>query len=417
MVTSTQQQAQEKGLLQKMYIRTMRKDIKQLRETDSLKEREKINKINPATSILPPEAEMLPPEAELLPPEKFPTQVNPAQPDLYDNVPLKAEKTPAAEPSLLQSEIKNPLQDKQNEATSEVIKDDIPSPQQQQSPAPEQDQKVDQMLQQIAGKSLLKKTTDAVPLELAGDKLTEIKKYADENEKQQIFLLQSQKQNLENQLKDLAAPSEDSLILEKNNILLEQKNWQKKLAPVIQEEKENEAEQNSIEDKEVASKIPQEKQGLEKQRWALEDKMHDIEKKRWLIESELAKLEDKVKNLHETGQAHTATENSLQQGIAKINNSLQAIYDGIAKRENIKKEELQKPSIEKIQIDSKQKDQAERQNKIKSNELQEKEYFRKIPVAAKEKLASSAVVEEKQRRKFIEDVEKWAEEEKKRNSQ
>ncbi len=42
------------------------------------------------------------------------------------------------------------------------------------------------------------------------------------------------------------------------------------------------------------------------------------------------------------------------------------------------------------------------------SEVPEKEYLKKIPLAQKEKLKASVKIEEQQRRKFMEDVEKWA---------
>ncbi len=83
--------------------------------------------------------------------------------------------------------------------------------------------------------------------------------------------------------------------------------------------------------------------------------------------------------------------------------------------QNIKEESVE-ASQKKIQTDLKEKNNIQSQKQIVSVEIKEKEYLKEVPLAAKEKLAKSAETEEKQRKKFIEDVEKWAEEKKDDNN-
>ncbi len=345
MVTNYKQELQAKEFLQRINIKTMKKDLQQLREADSLKEREKISKIETVK-----------------------------------------EENPLAEQSLLQG--RQNLQE--NKQLGKIF---------QQNTEQEHSARI------------------------------KIKEYANETEKQQIFLLESQRLNLENQIKAINQEKEPPLILEKNKILIEQKDWQRKLNPLVQEEEKNEAEQKTIEDKEKASNIPAEKQNLEKERWVLEDQRQTIEKKRWLIEGDLSKLENRMKKLDESYKQLTAQENTIKTEIIKIDNSLRAIYSNIIEREETRRKELKETSLKKIQTDSEEKNKisrlqsnrgssiesGQRQQQIASAETKEREYLKGISLAAKEKLAQSTEIEEKQRAKFIEDVEKWAEEEKKNN--
>lgn len=364
------------NLLQRANIKTMKKDLKQLREADALKESEKIIKIkipnlqkdrNPAANNLGLIKE-LPKIAEK----------EPAFKSRYDKV--EKSKTPYFSETAEDKEKKS-LETTQNELKKE-------------------NQEMERR------KEILHKKTERE--QSAMIKATE---YANENEKQQIFLLESQKTDLEKQAQSAGKNQEPSFIFEKNKILREQKSWQEKLNPLIEEEKKIEIEQKTMEGKENQTNVPSERQELEKVRWNLEDQRQKIEKKRWSIEQNLSKLENKIKELDENYKKFSLGENELKNKIAEIDNSLRDIYFNITERETerIKNsmEEQKSASLRKVEIDLKEQ-KIKKQQQMESSGIKEKEYFKGIAPAEREKLAQSVKIEEEQRRKFMEDVEKWA---------
>src|SRR3989344_6886410 len=158
----------DKKILQRTHIRTMKKDLKALRETDSVKERQKISDL----PLIEKKIEKI--------------------------VPLPS-KTPPPSP--------NPLKN-------------------------------------ISGQ-------------------------ANENEKQQIFLLGGQKLAASQELQNITQKQEPTLALEKNNALLEQKDWQGKLSPILEALKKIEAEQATVENK--TSNVPSEQESLQKEKLDLEE--------------------------------------------------------------------------------------------------------------------------------------------------
>ena len=112
---------------------------------------------------------------------------------------------------------------------------------------------------------------------------------------------------------------------------------------------------------------------------------------------------------------------SQESGLPKGNQNLQklesskeeqSIKQEQIKSEETKKKESEEASIKKAQEDSEEKNKIQSQQQATSLKTKEKEYLKGVPLAAKAKLQKSAEIEEKQRRKFMEDVEKWAEEKK-----
>src|SRR3989338_4463787 len=126
-----------------------------------------------------------------------------------------------------------------------------------------------------------------------------------------------------------------------------------------------------------------------------------MEKKRWAIESDLAKLENDIKKLDDWFVIFNSRGSEIKNKITEIENSLKEMYFGISEREL----EKIKKTAEKKRVELEEK---ERAPENKPTPLPDKEYFKGIPVAAKEKFASSIKVEEEQRKKFMEDVEQWA---------
>lgn len=274
--------SQLKETFNRMDIKTMRKDLKRLRETDSLKERQKISNANP---------------------------IAPAQ----NNSPLE-----------------------QLKSETPVIKNTLPAP------APD-----NRAIKDIGLK-------------------TNVKEYATEEEKQQIFLAKSKRSDLEKELNETpeaAAP----ITLEKDQISQQYDQLQKKLEMMMErEEKETSESQKEI-----------------------------LEKKRWQQERELKKKENQIKNLNQTRQQFAKKEIETRANLATIEESLKTVYGDIAKRQPVKKETsgqtpepAPKPAYQAAP--------------------KEKSYVKDASPAVKETLQESTRGEDAQRRKFLEDVEKWA---------
>ncbi len=370
--------AQPKEFLQRENIRTMRKDLARLREADALRESEKIIKTKTP--------ELKEGQGSIL--QKSPKEFVTTPKLTKENQP-EAQKTipPIIESQKPQTQFQNDLEKKSSEIAHHRTKKNNYD----KSP-------VDEALHQKE--------------KIEQGAVTKAREYANEEEKQKIFLLESQKKDLEKQMQAVGGEGDSTLVLEKNKILLEQKNWQEKLKALIEEEGKVEAEEKNIESQENQTNIPTERQNLEKKRWELESQRQKIEKKRWTIENELVKLESAIKDLDENYKIFNSTESKLKNKIAEINNSLREIYANISERETqrIKEssENQKSENARNLYANLEAKKKAETQNTMESPQIKEKEYLKEIPSAVKEKWAESTKVEEQQRRKFIEDVEKWA---------
>lgn len=215
-----------------------------------------------------------------------------------------------------------------------------------------------------------KDNTPPLAPKISGDKTN-----ATEDEKQKIFLLESQRAEAEQQIRSLSekTPALDS---EKAGIQKEKESWQNKLAPLI---KKSEA-------------------GSEEQKQA-------VEKERWPIETELEKIENRGKDITAKYKELEVSKGQLTQKITQIDNSLKEIYSGIEER--TKEAEKVKQAIPQQPINSPIAPKLEKQSASSVKE-DEKPYLKHVPAAAKEKLAESLNSEEERRRKFLEDIDKWA---------
>lgn len=246
----------------------------------------------------------------------------------------------------------------------------------------------------------------------------QIKDYAEESERQQIFILEAQRVGLEKQIQTLEKEKEPPLMLEKNKILLEKKDWEAKLNTILGEERKIESEQKFISEKEKESNVPSEKQSLEKRRWELEDQRQKIEKKRWEIERQLVGMENKVKEIDENFQKILDEKAILKEKIAGIDRTLREIYSKIIQRVEERKrgqaEEQKLAALKKAEEEAKRKERIQREQWAKPKIApREKEFIKEMPSQFKEKLAKTAEVEEEQRKKFLKDIEEQTSEENK----
>jgi hypothetical protein len=400
MVTANQD-AQAKEFLQKVNIRTMRKDLKQLREADALKEREKISNIGtqkPATTPLTSSPSHTQSEDE----KDFLKKIT----NYREEIPSDAiTETPVLENENTESLPKEnilPVQTPGEQLPKISLQEPI-----EETPILADEKSGIDFQEYIDTTSKQPEATGAHTIIIDKANL-EAKKYATESEKQQIFLLEAQKVNLENQINENNQKKEALRMSDKNAILVEQKNWQNKINPLAQEQEKADATQRTLEEKLKASSNPSEQQNLQKQIDLLEDQKQIIEKRRWVIEGELKKLEEKSNKISGNYQQFTNKEHSLATEIAKIQNSLSAIYAKIAQREVTRKKELEELEIKKEQEMINQLSEIEAPQEVVVSKGTEKNYLKKVMPAAKEKLVKEAETEEKQRKKFMEEVEAWA---------
>ena len=250
----------------------------------------------------------------------------------------------------------------------------------------------------------------------------QIKSYAEESEKQQIFLFESQRLGLEKQIDIFEQEKEPSLALEKNRILIEKRNQEAKLSNIVAEEQKIEEEQKFIGEKEKTTNVPSEKKSLEERRGELETKRQEIEKKRWAVEKEIKNIEEGLIKIDADYQKIIEEKNNLKEKIKIINRSLRDTYSIIIKRVEDKKrgalEQQQAKTAELEQRAGEEKERVQREqwtHSTSSGQAREKEFLKGASDKMKERIGKSIEAEEEQRKKFLEDIEKQTEEEQNKN--
>lgn len=260
-------------------------------------------------------------------------------------------------------------------------------------------------------KVFLKKTNE----ELEAEK--QLKTYANEEEKQKIFLLENSAKEIENEIQKARKEKEPSLALEKNELILSKKQWDEKNNSILKEEKIIEEDQNFISEKEKTTRDPLEKENLEKKRWKIEEKRQEIEKRRWEIERGLKTATEKIETSKTGFNDLLTNENILEKKLSAIKNSLKLIYADIIKRtEDQKKGALLQQKIaatERSKTISLEKEKIQKQQYSKDQSPSiENSNLGKIPESFKEKLEKSSETEDEQRKKFLANIDKWSKENK-----
>lgn len=301
-MTSNDEELQAKEFLKRAEVRTMKKDLRKMREADALKERGKIVNFG------------------------------------------KSDAKKALE--------SNQVKEQENNAVTKVF---------------------------------LKKTNEELEAE------NQLKTYANEEERQKIFLLENQKKEIEAEIAKERKEKEPNLALEKNELILAKKQWEDKIKAITKEEETIEEEQNFISNKEKTANVAKDKEALEQKRWALEEKRQETEKKRWEIEKGLQTAEEKIKTSESGFENLINDENVLEKKLAEIENSLKLVYADIIKRVEDEKKgktlEQQAEAEERSKTLSQEKENIQRQQHSKSYEA-----------------------ENEQRKKFLENIEKWSKE-------
>jgi len=246
------------------------------------------------------------------------------------------------------------------------------------------------------------------------EKLAEkdLKEYATEQERQQIFLFESQRLAFEKQIEEIDNKKDPAFKLEKNTILLQKRGWDEKLNVILEQEKKLEDEQNFLNQKAQTSTIPSEKKGLEQRRWDVEKEIQEIEKKRWAIEKELETIETKVAQIDKSSGLLVTERNDLNQKVLGVDKSLREIYSVIIERVQVQRKEklgeqaLAKEELAKARAGEKERVQREQWNPTENLSVPTKNKVT-INVPSKKRVIDVSG-EEEQRKKFMQNIESWA---------
>lgn len=241
----------------------------------------------------------------------------------------------------------------------------------------------------------------------------DLKEYATEQEKQQIFQFESERFNFVKQADAIDKEKGPALKLQKNEVFIEKKNWETKLNTILADEKKLEDEQNFVAQKAQQTNIGSEKKSLEQRRWDLDKNIQEIEKKRWEVEKQIEALDSKIDQIDKSSEQLVGERNLLKQKILGIDKSLREIYSGVIAREEEKRrgmaaaQKAQKDIASRARFEQREKIQREQWANSGSRERQLKDPFDKSP--ARKNILETTESEQEQRKNFIQDVENWAE--------
>lgn len=239
----------------------------------------------------------------------------------------------------------------------------------------------------------------------------DLKNYATEQERQQIFLLESQRLGFEKQVDAIDQQKDPALKLEKNKLLLQIRDQQEKLDLVLEQERKLEDEQKLITGKEQTTTIPSERKSLEQARWDLDKKIQDVEKKRWEAEKQIEDTNNGLKQVDKSSEQLVAEKNSLRDKILGVDKSLRETYSVVMAREEekrrgqAKEQIIQKEALSEARAEQKERIQREQWSTRSLGPVKNEGYLSSVPKPVKEKIIKSAEAEEDQRKKFLQDVE------------
>ena len=227
----------------------------------------------------------------------------------------------------------------------------------------------------------------------------DLKNYATEQERQQIFLLESQRLEFEKQTDAIDKEKDPALKLEKNKTLLQRRDWEAKLSAINEDNRKLDTEENFLNEKIAQTQIAAEKKGLEERRWEIEDKRKEIEKKIWEVEKQQEAIENKLKEIDKNSELLVLEKNKLRDEILGIDKSLRDIYSAVMAREEERRSGMAKEQVA----------QREKLSKVRAEEkekVQRQQWTHSMPeVPIKKVFKKSFEAEEEQRKKFIKDVE------------
>ena len=231
----------------------------------------------------------------------------------------------------------------------------------------------------------------------------DLKKYATEQERQQIFLMESQRLELEKKVDAIDKEKDPALKLEKNKFLIQKRALETKLSSVVEQEKKLDTEQKFIANKAQTSTIPAEKKSLEARRWEMDKEIQDVEKNRWEVEKQMEEVDAKVRETDKLSDQNTTEKNGLRNKVLSIDKSLREIYTVVMVREEEKRSGLAEAQVAKKEALAKtrfaEKEKVQRQQWSGSAGVDS------VPVPTRNKAVKSFESENEQRKKFMQDVE------------
>ncbi len=254
----------------------------------------------------------------------------------------------------------------------------------------------------------------------------DLKNYATEQERQQIFLLESQRLGFEKQIDSIDKEKDPETKLGKNKLLLQKRDQQAKLNSILEQEKKLENEQKFITDKEQTTTIDSQRKSLQESRQDVEKKIEDIEKTRWAAEKEVADTDINIGLIDKSLEQLVTEKNSLRDKILGVDKSLREIYSAVMAREEEKRRGQEQDQINKrealskIRTEEREKVQREQWSpsalkqpssslNFRAPRTKSTEALEKIPRPVREKPIGSSATEAEQREKFLQDVENSSE--------
>lgn len=239
----------------------------------------------------------------------------------------------------------------------------------------------------------------------------DLKNYASEQERQQIFLFESQRLALEKQIDAIDKEKDPALKLEKNKLLVQKREQQTKVSSIQEQEKKLEDEEKFILEKEQTTTVASQRKSLEQSKADLDKKIQEVEKKRWAAEKEMADTDAKVSQIDKSSDQLVTEKNGLRDKTLGIDKSLREIYSVIMAREEEKRKGqaqeqiVQREALSKVRTEEKERIQREQWTGL----VVPKKELTKAPASSlKEKMAKSFEAENEQRKKFLQDVEQGA---------
>ena len=245
----------------------------------------------------------------------------------------------------------------------------------------------------------------------------DLKNYATEQERQQMFLLESQRLGFEKQIDEIDQKKDPELKIEKNKLLLQKRDWQTKLNTILEQEKKFEDEQGFLGQKAQETTIPAERKGLEERRWDIDKEIQNIEKNRWEVEKQIESIDNKAKEIDKSSENLVTEKNGLRDKVLGIDKSLREVYSVVIAREEEKRSGQAQDQIAKREALAKLRE--EKNEKVQrqqwgptaaKQQVKDEGYLSKAPKAVKERLTKTSETEEQQRTKFLHDVEDWSKE-------
>lgn len=164
----------------------------------------------------------------------------------------------------------------------------------------------------------------------------DLKQYTNEEERQKIFLLESQRLDFAKQADAIIKQKDPALQLLKNELMLKERDLQNKLSKIVSQESSLDNQEKAIIAKSQSTTNAAERKSLETKRWDLDKQIQDIEKNRWEIEKQIQDLGNQKKVIDNSAQRNNLDKNNLQNKILGIDKLLREIYSSVMAREEAK---------------------------------------------------------------------------------